>query len=45
MTTDKPSLADREFICRFWIGYWQGRLLVLQGFGKDVFATNGNGSP
>jgi hypothetical protein len=27
--------CDAEFIDRFWIAYWQGRLLVQQAFGSD----------
>lgn len=34
--------SDQEFICRFWIAYWQGRLLVLQGFAGTPYAQNGD---
>jgi hypothetical protein len=27
------DVDDEEFIDRFWIAYWQGRLLVQQAFG------------
>jgi hypothetical protein len=27
--------SDEEFIDRFWIAYWQGRLLVQQAFPPD----------
>jgi hypothetical protein len=33
-------LETRMFLCRFWIGYFQGRLMVLQGFG-DKYNENG----
>lgn len=26
------DINDRKFICRFWIAYWQGRLLLLEAF-------------
>lgn len=34
----REDWADPEFICRFWIGYWQGRLLVLQAYAGTPYA-------
>jgi hypothetical protein len=29
-----------EFIARFWIGYWQARLFLIEAFPPDGHATS-----